>query len=121
MGAFLEVFVHVLGFDWFWFVNYVLGNLQWFFAFFAAAFINRDGKNYLSGFLAIVLYLFASGEFVQTVGWSVYVASFLFLHFLVRVVLIIFAADLPKLKNNLLAVLVIQFVVTVTVFNLFLQ
>ncbi len=121
MGMFLEIFVNVLSLNWFYVVNLVLANLHWLFAFMAASFFTRDGKNVLAGFVTIILYLAASGEFVETVGWSVYIASFLFLHFVVRVSLIIFAADMPKIKDNLLAVLIIQFIITVTIFNLFLR
>jgi hypothetical protein len=59
-------------------------------------------------------------DFEMMTGWGLFIASFLGIYYITKVAVNIVAEDIPALKSKMVIVNDLQFLIMLTVFNLFI-
>lgn len=118
----IEFFYHLLSLDFVWILQLILFNLHYSFAFLALAVI-LFGKNSFKMIFSVALLIFfeyvAYVEFGAVIGWAFLTGSFLLLFYVSRFLLLVFAEETPSLKNKLVPLMLVQFLVLFILYNLF--
>ncbi len=66
----LETISHAIALDLGWFVGLVMNNLFWVMVFALAGFFLRSGKKILVGGIFMTLFVYATVDVVNLLGWS---------------------------------------------------
>ena len=117
---FLEFLFMVLALDLGSLVAWLLLNLHWFFMFYFLIYIFMDGEAVVKPFLLFLIILFAFVDFEAMSGLVVFSASFLFLYYAIKMVVILFGENTPYLKNKLFMLSAISGYLVMALYNIFL-
>ena len=119
---FFEFLNAVITLDLNWLVSIFVNNLHYLFLFgmlyffFFGPSIKKTAVATI--LLSIVAWLWVDFETMS--GWGIFLASFLSIYYITKIVVMIFAEDIPALKNNLVIVSEVHFISLLVVFNLFM-
>ncbi len=116
-----EAIAATLSLDVAWWLHIIFANLFWVFGFLAIAYFFFGGKKMLSGFLVIVLAIWATMDFSAFSGWTFTAAAFLLLYYITRLSLLAFIESVPSLQKHILPPFVIQYISLLVFFNIFLR
>lgn len=112
----------LLNFDIAWLAWLVGANIIFLFAFIALCFFFWEGntKKIIAGvfLLSIVAWLWVDFEIMS--GWSLLVGGFLAIYYVTKFLVLVFVENSPSLKNKLIAVSEIHFLLLLIGYNLFL-
>lgn len=120
MMATIEILNHFFSLDFAWILNFILGNILWFFLFAAAAAFFYHGKNWFWSFVYIVIYVWAAIEFTKLVGWQLLSAEFLSFNLIASIAVLTFAENDSWGSKHLLLVNTLRFLAVLIIFNLFM-
>lgn len=117
---FFEALQQLLELNLGWFVDLVLLNPHYLFAFFAAIYFFYEGKDVLLGFLFFVFVLYIVSSLNMVFGWVLFVGGFLSVYYISKVVVLIFTENSPVLSRYSVLISTTQAYVVWVVYNLYL-
>ena len=116
--SFFELVARIIQLDLTWFIGLFFNNLFWVFAFATVAYFTISKKRLVFGTIFIFVTLTITTTFPSYVGWTVLSGAFLSTHYIVKLVLVSFTENVEALQKHFLIINVMQFVVTLAIFNL---
>mgnify|MGYP001612713284 CR=1 FL=1 len=114
----LQAFVNL---DVVFFVNIIMQNLFWVFAFYIMVHIFFEGKNTVYWFVFWSLVLWAILDWQDLTGFVFTAGAFLFLYYLSKIALLAFAESVPSLKRYLVVLSTISAYILIVVYAFFLK
>ena len=113
----------MLSLDFAWFVWLVQANVFFIFAFTAICFFfwNGETKKTIVGLFLLSVVAWTWVDFEMISGWVLFVGGFLAVYYITKVAVMTFAEDVPSLRNKLVIVSEVQFLVLVIIYNLFMR
>ncbi|MDO8428656.1 MAG: hypothetical protein Q7S92_05585 [Candidatus Diapherotrites archaeon] len=118
--VFVEFFIHLIGLDLGWLLNYTISNFLWLFMFAALAFYLWEGKTWIYASMAVFVLLTLEQDVMTSTGWMYLTGTFLTLEMLSQTALTIVTEDMEKLRGKIPLITTIRFLVLVCFYNLFL-
>jgi len=120
---FFEFLNAVITLDLKWLADTVFLNLHYLFVFFALSYLfwDRKFKKAVFATLLFCLVAWAWGDFENVFGWFLFAGGFLSIYYVTKLVVLTFAENIPELKNNLVLVSELQFLLLFAAYNLFLR
>ncbi|MEK6972723.1 MAG: hypothetical protein AABW72_01640 [archaeon] len=97
----MEIIWHLIQFDIIWFVDLLLANLHWAFAFFALGFIFFNGKNPWKKFIVLATVPLIWEDFSALTGIVLFITEFLAIYYVIQIATLRFAEDYPQISNKL--------------------
>ena len=118
---FYEALVHLGALDLGWFINLVIGNLFWLFAFYAIMFYFMGGKRtlYFTILFALIMWAFSDLEVLAGLFWTS--AAFLLLYYVTKLAVVAFIESTPKLNKYLVIIATLQFYILFLIFNFLMR
>jgi len=116
-----EFFYRLISLDTNWLVSLKANNLHWLFLITVLIFIFFDGKKVVLGVIAFFLVGWAWGDFELISGLAVFAGGFLMIYYLSKIAVMIFAENQPELKNKLIWISELQFIIVFMCYNIFLR
>ena len=103
------------------FVDIAMNNLLWIFIFYALIHYFLEGKRTLYFFLvfAMVIWTFIDFEILTGIAWQA--AGFLLIYYVTKLAVLAWAENSPNLKNKLLWVSEVQFMLLLFVYTFFIK
>jgi len=98
---FLEFAYNMLNLNFSWLFELVMYNLHYLFGFVLLMYYFTEGKNTLRGFIVLIFEIWAVLGWIDIFGWIGLVGGFLALNYIVKVALLTFIMDDPKLAPKL--------------------
>jgi len=120
---FFEFLNAVITLDVNWVVGLFFSNLHYLFVFFAICFFfwNQSAKKAIVAFFLLCVVAWAWVDFELLSGWGLFLASFLSIYYISKIVVNIFAEDIPSLKNRMVLVNEVHFIALFVFFNIFMM
>ena len=120
---FLEFLNRLLSLDIAWFVWLVTANVFWIFAFFAICFFfwDKDKTKAVAGMMMLSILAWLWVDFEMISGIVLFVGGFLGIYYITKVAVLVFAADMPALRDKLVIVSELQFIVLLIIYNFFIR
>lgn len=100
----IEFFYHLLALDIPWFFDLLFSNLHYLFIFVAIMFIFGSGKKVFAGTVALTLLFWVFTDVSNIFQWISFAGEFLFIYYAVKICVLAFAEDDPKLSSKLILV-----------------
>ena len=118
-----DFFNAIISLDAGWFVWMLQNNLVYLFAFIALCFFfwEKNLKKTIAATILLSIVAWAWVTFEMVSGWVLFVGGFLAVYYITKLAILIFAQDVPQLKNKLIIISEIQFLVLVVAYNLFMR
>lgn len=120
MFLFFELLNHLISLDLMWFVSLLFANIVWIFMFLAIAHFFFNKVSLPLAFGVVAIYLIASTDFFNSIGWTSIAAGFLALNYVSRIVGTLVASTIESLQNKLSLVNISLFVLTMIAWNVFM-
>ena len=98
---FLEFAYNMLNLNFVWIFDVIMNNLHYLFGFALLMYYFTDGKNAFRGFVILVFEIWAVLGWIDVFGWVGLVGGFLAINYIVKVALLTFIMDDPKLAPKL--------------------
>jgi len=120
---FFEFMSRLLSFDLIWIAGLIFGNLHYVFLFAAVCFF-FFGPNIKKTVVSVILLSLVAWTWVDfelMSGWLLFVGGFLSIYYLTKIIVVIFANDVPALKNHLVIINELQFLAILLIYNFFLR
>jgi len=119
--VFFEAVYSLINLDFVFFVDIIVSNLMWVFAWFAVVFFLFDGKKTIFFFILFSILFWAFFDFGGLTGLTFISATFLLLNYLSKLSVIAWAENTPALKNNLVMISELVFFSLLLVYTFFLS
>ena len=118
---FLEALTHVLTLDLFWFIDLIMNNLFWVFAFIAVMYFFTDGKRTILGVILIIfdMWLFVDLEIVASA--VIFSGGFLTVYYISKLAFLTIVENSKKFKKHIIVASTLQGWVMIFIYNIFLQ
>ncbi|MFH1544572.1 MAG: hypothetical protein ABIE23_00555 [archaeon] len=116
----IDLLSAIVGLDVSWFIHAFMDNLLWVFIFILLAFLFAPGKKRVIYFFIVACTVLIVVDWTASVGWLYLVGLFFFVNYVSRVAVLVFAENVKGLENYLPFITVMQFIVVLFIFNMFL-
>ncbi|MEK6973596.1 MAG: hypothetical protein AABW72_06205 [archaeon] len=98
----IEFLYHLMALDIAWIFGLIINNLQFLFIFIAIIFVFANGQKLIAGTIALILMLWILNDVGNIFQWATFVGGFLSIHYMVKIAVLAFAEDDPKLSSRLI-------------------
>lgn len=115
----IEAIYHLVNLEFDWFIQLVLLNLHLLFVFVGIIFFFANGKKVFSGTVALVLMLWVLNDVGSIFRWATFVGGFLSIHYIIKIGVLAFAEDDPRMSKKLIWVNEISSYIVWIAYNFF--
>lgn len=98
----IEFLYHLMALDIAWILELIINNLQFLFIFIAIIFVFANGQKLIAGTITLILMLWILNDVGNIFQWATFVGGFLSIHYMVKIAVLAFAEDDPKLSSRLI-------------------
>ena len=119
--VFLELLQRALALDIGFFIDFVLGNLFWEFAFYSLIYFFYNGKRvlYFAIIFTIMMWAWVDLEHISGLYWTV--GSFLLIYYITKIATVAIVESTPRLKRYVVIISSLQFYVLFLVYQFFIK
>ncbi|MEK6957611.1 MAG: hypothetical protein AABW99_01355 [archaeon] len=119
--VFVEAVQALFSLDLGFFIDIVMNNLLWVFLLYALVHYFFDGKHILHYFLLLSLMMWAWADLEKITGLAWTAASFLLIYYITKLAVIAWAENSPGLKNKIVVISELQFLLLLFIFTFFIK